>query len=111
MSHDAHYEIHMFAAVARMAADGRYPAGEQHPLLVFVRQAPGTDHDFDTAEDIANRNGWTDVDFTKAGTLPDDAGENHVEPFHGCYMDAVDKGEAILVYDTPVKPAPPKKSA
>lgn len=108
MSHDAPYEIHMYAAVARMGADGRYPAGEQHPLLVFLKQAPDSEHDFDAAADVALRNGWVDADFTKAGTLPADAGENHVEPFHGCYMAAVRDGDAILVYDTPVKEAPPK---
>jgi hypothetical protein len=108
MSQDAAYEIHMYAAVAKMAQDGRYPAGEQHPLLIFLRQQPESEHDFDTAADVAHRNGWNDVDFTKAGTLPEDAGENHVEPFHGCYLAAVQQGESILVYDTPVKEAPPK---
>lgn len=90
-------EIHMFLAVAQAAAPGRYPLGERHPMLIFVRQAPGSEHDFAAAEAAALKAGWADVDFTKAGTLPPEAAAAD-EPFRSCYAAALADGDAIMVY-------------
>lgn len=101
-----HHEIHMFLAVARCATEGRYPVGEHHPMLVFIRQEPATDHDFNAAELAALRGGWTEIDFTRAGTLPPEAAQQTDEPFASCYAEAVAKGYALMVYNTSVQPRP-----
>lgn len=105
------YQIHMYLAVAQAETAVRHPAGELHPLLVFLRQPLGSGHDFDAAEAVAVKAGWTSLDFTKAGILPEDAGEQGEDTFRACYASAVTEGQALLVYDTVVRPAPPKSGS
>jgi hypothetical protein len=103
-------EVHLFMAVARAASTGRYPAGEHHPMLVFVRQRAGDDHDWAAAELVALRGGWTEIDFTKAGILPPEAADQPEEPFRSCYAEAVAQGSSIMVYETVVQPKPQGKT-
>lgn len=105
------FEIHMFLAIGKAAEASGFPSGELHPLLVFLRQGAGEEHDFDRAESAALAQGWTALDFTKAGTLPSDAGTT-MDPAHlGCYQRAVEHGEGLWVYPSVVKPAPAKSKA
>jgi hypothetical protein len=111
MNDDTHTEIHMFMAIGRATEGTRYPPGERHPILIMTRQLAGTGHDWDAAGEIAEKAGWTELDFTKAGTLPADAGEQTQEPFHSCHVAAQRDGGSLLVYDTVVSPAPVKKAS
>ncbi|HEX4873058.1 MAG TPA: hypothetical protein VFV27_12165 [Nevskiaceae bacterium] len=106
------FDMHLFSAVARSADPARshQPQGQRHPLLLFLRQPPGQDHDFDRAAALVAAAGWDEVDFTRAAVLPADAAEQPVEPYHGCYLDAVRLGHGLLVYATPVQVAPRKGS-
>jgi hypothetical protein len=103
------FEIHLYMAVARSVTAHAYLPDEHHPMLVFLRQPPGSAHDFDAAEQVILRGGWSEVDFTKAGILPPDAGERKDEPYASCYAAAVEDGDSLMVYDTVVQPAPKKK--
>ena len=100
------FEIHMYMAVAKAETATGYPVGECHPALVFLRQTESSEHDLSAAERVLLDAGWTEVDFTKAGTLPNDAQEQMTEPFGSRYRSAVELGYALLIYDTVVKPAP-----
>ncbi len=102
------HQIHLYMAVAEAQSALRHAPGELHPLLIFLRQEIATDHDFAAAAAVAERAGWTRVDFTKAGILPDDAGEHGDAAFLSCHAAAVQRGDALLVYDTVVRPAPRK---
>lgn len=99
-------EIHLYMAVARSATAEPYPAGERHPVLVFLRQAEHSEHDFPAAETVAVKAGWSDVDFTKAGILPAEAEATMDERFRSHYRAALNDGDSLLVYDTVVRPAP-----
>ncbi len=100
------FEIHLYMAVARAAHAPPYRSGDRHPVLVFLRHPIGSAHDLSAAESVALEAGWTEVDFTKAGTLPSDAQAEMEEPFASRYRSAMQNGAALLVYDTVVKPAP-----
>lgn len=98
-------EIHLYMAVARSGTAVPYPAGERHPVLVFLRQAEHSEHDFPAAETVAVEAGWSDVDFTRAGTLPADAEPTMEAVFRSHYRAALSDGASLLVYDTVVRPA------
>lgn len=93
-------------AVAQARHAPPYPAGECHPVLVFLRQLQDAEHDFDTAEALLQEAGWTEIDFTKAGILPADAYPQMDPAFGARYRQAMQDGVALLVYDTVVRPAP-----
>ena len=102
------YEIHMFSAVAQAATVADVPAGEYHPMLIFLRQTPDRSHDLAAAAEVARGLGWVDVDITRAGTLPGDAGESMDEPVLIAYRSAVENGAGLRVFPAVVKPAPRK---
>lgn len=99
------FEIHMYLAIGKAGeAQGADP-GELRPLLIFLRQPLGQAHDFEAAAVVATARGWTDLDFTKAGTLPQDAPESMQPAHRTCYLEALDRGEALMVYPAAVQPA------
>jgi len=102
------YEIHMFSAVAQSATVADVPAGEHHPMLIFLRQNPDCGHDLAAAAEVARGLGWVEVDITRAGTLPGDAGESMDEVVLAAYRSAVENGAGLRVFPTVVKPAPRK---
>jgi hypothetical protein len=99
------FEIHMYSAVAQAAERSGFPAGELHPLLIFLKQAPGTAHDTPAAAFAASKAGWTRVDVTKAGTLPEDAGATMQDPVRAAYVSAVEGGVGVMAFDAVVKAA------
>lgn len=100
------FEIHLYMAVAKAETATGYAVGECHPALVFLRQPEASEHDLPAAERVLLDAGWTEIDFTKAGTLPHEAQEQMTEPFGSRYRSAVELGQALLIYDSVVKPAP-----
>lgn len=102
------FEIHMYSAVARAFEVERVAQGQHHPMLIFLRHAEHEDHDLGRAAAVAEKLGWTEVDITKAGTLPTEAGAQMEGPIRLAYTAAVEHGEGLMVYQTPVKVAPRK---
>ena len=98
----------MYSAVALATATSGYPEGERHPLLIFLRQEARSEHDMLRAESAAVGLGWDEVDITRAGTLPVDAGATMQEPVRGAYVAAVEGGQGVLAFPDVVKPAPNK---
>lgn len=106
---NALFEVHMFSAVARASArtPGRTP-GHHHPLLIFVRQPAGSDHDLAAAAATAAAQGWDEVDITRAGTLPPDVETQIQEPVRSVYLATLAQGRAMVAFDAVVQPAPRK---
>jgi hypothetical protein len=102
------HEIHMYSAVALATATSGYPEGQRHPLLIFLRQEAHSEHDLLRAESAAVGLGWDEVDITRAGTLPPDAGATMNEPVHSAYVAAVEGGQGVLAFPDVVKAAPRK---
>ncbi|MGQ0700692.1 MAG: hypothetical protein ACT4PZ_20930 [Panacagrimonas sp.] len=102
------FEIHMYSAVARLETAEPYAVGQRHPMLMFVRQPEDSEHDLAAAAAIATKAGWVEVDITKAGTLPPDAGASMDGPIRAAYVSAVERGEGLMVFETAVRPAPRK---
>lgn len=101
-------EVHMYSAVALATATSGYPEGERHPLLIFLRQAARSEHDLLRAESAAVGLGWNEVDITRAGTLPDDAGATMQEPLRSAYRAAINDGQGVLAFPDVVREAPRK---
>lgn len=102
------FEVHLYAAVAMAESAESHAAGQRHPMLVFLRQPVGTEHDLPAAAAVAESAGWVEVDFTKAGVLPAEAEPTMDEGFRTHYLAALDAGHSLLVYDSVVRPAPQK---
>lgn len=102
------FEIHMYSAVARAVTAESFKSGLHHPMLIFLRQAANAQHDLAAAAAIAASAGWTEVDITKAGTLPPDAGAQMEGAIREAYAAAVECGEGLMVFDAAVKAAPRK---
>lgn len=94
-------EVHIFLAKATSSDAERFPAGQRHAMHIYVRQALGSAHDWEAAELVALNFGWSQIEILKAGTLPADTAERKGEPERSCYLSALEKGDAILVYSTP----------
>ena len=99
------FEIQMYSAVAQATERSGFAAGELHPLLIFLRQPPGANHDTPAAAAAASKAGWTRIDVTKAGTLPEDAGASMADPVRAAYVSAVEGGAGVMAFDAVVKPA------
>jgi hypothetical protein len=102
------HEIHMFSAVAEAGAGCGFPHGERHPMLVFVRQRPGSPHDLAAAAAAAAAAGWGEVDITRAGTLPPDAADAMDPTVLAAYARAVESGTGLTVFEAVVEAAPRK---
>lgn len=102
------FEIHMYSAVARAETAASFETGQQHPMLIFLRQAEHAQHDLAAAAAVATEAGWTGVDITRAGTLPPGAGAQMDGPILAAYTTAVEHGEGLMVFDAAVKVAPRK---
>ena len=102
------HEIHMFSAVAEAGAGCGFPPGERHPMLIFVRQSPGSEHDLSAAAAAATHAGWHEIDITRAGTLPPDAADAMDPTVLAAYRRAVEGGAGLTVFEAVVKAAPRK---
>lgn len=91
------YEIHVFLAKATSLNVENFSAGERHALHIYFRQPQHSDHDYQSAELVALKNGWTDIDLIQAKTLVEPTNTKQ-EAIHSCFMHAFEHGSAILVY-------------
>lgn len=103
------HEMHMFSAVAEAGAGCGFPPGERHPMLIFVRQRPGSAHDLAAAAAAAGAAGWREIDITRAGTLPPDASDAMDPVVQAAYARAVETGAGLTVFEAVVKAAPRKE--
>lgn len=101
-------EIHMYSAVGKVGTVPGCAAGDHHPLLIFLRQNVASEHDLGAAAAAATQRGWNDVDITRAGTLPADAGASMGGAIRDAYEAAVETGEGLMVFAATVQPAPRK---
>lgn len=96
------FEIHMYSAVAKAAS------GQRHPMLVFLRQAEHSEHDLAAAAAVVQNDGFTEVDITRAGTLPPEAHAQMDGAVRAACAAAVERGAGLMVFEAPVQPAPQK---
>jgi hypothetical protein len=98
------YEVHLFnaSAVATAVCVGAYRPGDRHAVLAFLRQAPGTDHDWDAAEGHLNSAGWAQVKFSRAGTLEAESLSGSADYLVGAYEEAALNGFGFVVYEKPM---------
>jgi hypothetical protein len=98
------YEVHLFngSAVATSACSGAYRPGDRHAVLVFLRQAQGTEHDWDVAEGELNSAGWTQVRFTRGGTVAAENLTGSADYLQGAFEEAARNGFGFVVYEKPM---------
>lgn len=67
-------------------------------MLIFLRQAIGTDHDWEAAEAFVKAEYWTDVVLQRGGTINRESAGDMAEMYHVALVN----GGAIVVYSTPL---------
>ena len=98
------YDIHLFQAIATAGAapENTYRPGDRHAMLVFVRQAHGTNHDWALAEASVSKVGWTQISFRRAGTLSAEKLNGKSNEFVGAFEQAMNAGFGLVVYSEPI---------
>ncbi len=100
------YEVHAFRGEATLGSgysfDLEHEPGTRHAVIVFSRQAPGSDLDFALAARLAQENGLVDVVFDDGGKLRPEAIESMPQEFANAYHAALEKGYGVVVYSEPV---------
>ena len=92
----------MFRADASAASgNDRYPAGERHALLAFIRQPAGAEYDWANVERVIVEAGWGAVTIHKAGRLALDPASAD-EVLDSAHRDAAENGSSIVVYAEPI---------
>ena len=97
------HKIWLFVGTAVASAQNASgcPAGEQHAIIVFLRQPRGSEADFEGASTVARDNGWKDVDLERAGTLEGEPLSSDPDEIE-CYQSALEYGHAIMVFSDPI---------
>jgi hypothetical protein len=100
------YEVHVFEAIGTASADseGAYRPGDRHAMMVFIRQAAETDHDWESAQAGVNDAGWSQVNFQRAGTLIPENLNGKDSDFVGAFEHAMHGGCGLVVYAAPLHP-------
>jgi hypothetical protein len=93
------YEIHVFCGTATAKAGGKFPPGERHAFLLFLRQFRESDFDWAVAEDFMSTNGWDDPDFQQAGKV---GPGSELEGVEDMYQGALSDGGSIIIYSDPL---------
>jgi hypothetical protein len=95
--------IHVFNAdaTARPGND-RYPAGQRHALLLFIRQSAESEYDWRDAERVVSEAGWGDIEMRKAGRLDLEPTATD-QTLRGAHQDAAVTGRSIVVYEDPIE--------
>jgi hypothetical protein len=98
------YEVHLFngSAVATSVCAGAYKPGDRHALLAFLRQAEGTDHEWDVAESNLNSAGWTQVQFTQGNAVVAEDLAGSADYLQGAFERAAQDGFGFVVYEKPM---------
>jgi hypothetical protein len=98
------YEVHIFEAEASVtdANVGPYCIGNRHAMLIFSRQAVGTEHDWQAAEENTRKSGWGDFSFQRAGTLIAENLNGKSSEFREAFEHALSQGCGIIVYRDPL---------
>ena len=94
-------EVHVFTGSAASLSEERtgYPIGERHALLVFLRQAVDSEHDWATAEALVAAESWGDVSLERGGTIGPSSTLGEMTDMHQA---AMTNGGSIIIYRDPL---------
>jgi hypothetical protein len=99
------YEVHVFTGTATATGEcyGPFHPGDRHPLLAFLRQGKGTDHDWAGAESWISKAGWREVIFERAGMLEAERMTGQSEYLVNAFEKAIHEEFGFVVYDKPLE--------
>src|SRR5438067_10325160 len=98
------FEITVFLGTAKASHNNpqRYKVGEEHPILLFLRQEKGSAHDWSRASNLFEEKGWFNVSLAKASPVATEELTSVHSQAVAAYKDAVEEGFAAVVFDEPV---------
>jgi hypothetical protein len=98
------YEIHLFSGTACIteAANYKYPVGEKHAFLLFLRQFKNTEYNQFEAEQVVTSCGLNKIEFSRAGKVSQERVENSDKKEY--YDSAIESGSALVLYSDPIQP-------
>lgn len=85
-------------------SDPEYQRGNRHALLVFLRQDRDTEPDFETAQGVAEANGWVNVVIEEAAAINVSTLSDVEEVVQEAYYSALQEGYHVIRFSDPVEP-------
>ncbi|WPU94150.1 hypothetical protein SNE25_01255 [Mucilaginibacter sabulilitoris] len=96
------YEIHLFSGTACIteAATYKYPVGEKHAFLFFLRENKNSEYDSLKAEGLIISCGLNKIEFSREGKVSQEKAENSDKKKY--YDAAIESGSALILYSDPI---------
>ncbi|MBE9584666.1 hypothetical protein IM792_09435 [Mucilaginibacter sp. JRF] len=97
-----HHEIHIYLGSGRIGKLSRYkfPVGEKHSFLLYLKAAINTDLDLTDAEKAVANYGLYEIEFSKFGKIsPDRVNDDETRDN---YNNAMATGSTLIVYSDPI---------
>lgn len=97
------YEVHIYSGTACITEKSsyKYPVGEKHPILLYLREEENSEYDPIEAEQIVSNLGLDNVEFSRMGKVSHDKAtiSNNKEYYHN----ALKSGSSLVLYTDPIK--------
>jgi len=96
------HEIHIFLGTVCIAEEStqKYPAGEKHAILFYLKEAKDSEYNHYKAKEIITKQGFDNVEFTKAGKLHPDKMATDEQKRN--YENAIESGSTLILYTEPI---------
>ncbi len=96
------YEIHIYLGTACIAEESahKYPVGEKHAILFYLKEAKDSEYNHSKAKEIVTNLGFDKVEFTKAGKLHPDKMVTDEQKRN--YENAMESGSTLILYTEPI---------
>jgi hypothetical protein len=96
------FEIHIYLGTACITEKSsyKYPVGEKHAFLFYLKEDENSEYNQFKAEEIITNLGFNEIEFSKVGRLsPDKVGVGDKKKH---FNNAVKSGSTLVLYRDPI---------
>jgi hypothetical protein len=96
------YEIHIYLGAGCITEkySHKYPVGERHAFLLYLKADSNSEYNLIAAEDIVISLGLNEIEFSKVGKLsPEKVNDDEKREY---YHNAMKTGSTLIVYSDPI---------
>ncbi|WP_316743849.1 hypothetical protein [Pedobacter antarcticus] len=97
------FEIHIYLGSACISENStrKYPLGERHAFLFYLREEEYSEYNVDKAEDRVAELGFDQIEFSRVGKL--DSNRIYTEEKKEYYDNAIESGSTFIFYTDAVR--------
>ena len=97
------YEVHIYlgAGCITEKSSYKYPIGEKHAILFYLREGKDSEYNPINAEEIISNHGLDNIEFSKMGKATHDKAINGNNREY--YLNALENGSSLVLYRDPIK--------